>query len=88
MSAWYVYVLRCADGTLYTGISTDPRRRLREHNGAGRPGARYTRGRRPVCLVYVEAMPSRALATRRERAIKRLPRAAKEALIATGSASL
>jgi len=85
---WYVYVLRCADGTLYTGISTDPRRRLREHNGAGRSGARYTRGRRPVCLVYVETMPSRALAARREWAIKRLPRAAKEVLIATSPLSL
>jgi putative endonuclease len=52
MKRWFIYMVRCADGTLYTGIATDPRRRVAEHNGLGRSGARYTRGRRPVRLVY------------------------------------
>jgi len=49
-AAWCVYMLRCADGTLYTGITTDIARRVAEHNGKGGPGARYTRSRRPVHL--------------------------------------
>lgn len=80
-AAWFVYVLRCADGSLYTGITTDPARRLAEHN-AGAQGARYTRSRRPVQLVYAEPAPDRAHATRREAVLKRLPRRAKLALIA------
>ena len=79
-----MYVLRCADGTLYTGITTDLERRLREHNGVagtGRRGAAYTRARRPVRLVHREPAPDRALATRRERAITALDRRAKEALL-------
>ena len=79
-SVWYVYMLACADGTLYTGITTDPARRVAEHNGNGALGARYTRSRRPVELVYVEAAANRADATRREAAIKRLDRARKLAL--------
>ncbi len=79
-AAWQVYMLRCADGTLYTGITTDVDRRVAEHNGEGGPGARYTRSRRPVALVYVEAAASRAEAARREAAIKRLDRARKLAL--------
>lgn len=82
--AWCVYMLRCADGTLYTGITTDPARRLAEHNGDGAPGARYTRSRRPVQLVYLEAVADRAQATRREAAIRRLDRARKLALCAPG----
>lgn len=81
-SAWWVYVLRCADGSLYTGITTDVARRLAEHNGDGAAGARYTRSRRPVALVYAEAAASRAEAARREAAIKRLDRARKLALCA------
>ena len=77
--AWYVYLLRCADGTLYTGITNDVGRRVDAHN-QGR-GARYTRGRLPVELVYREAAGSRAAATRREAAVKRLSRAAKLRLI-------
>ncbi len=80
--AWCVYMLRCADGTLYTGITTDVRRRIAEHNGEGGPGARYTRSRRPVQLVYVEAAANRAEASRREAAIKQLDRADKLALCA------
>ncbi|MGE0080098.1 MAG: GIY-YIG nuclease family protein [Thiohalomonadaceae bacterium] len=79
---WHVYVIRCADGTLYTGIAVDVQRRLDEHNGLAPRGARYTRGRRPVRLCHVEAFPSRTEAARREAAIKRLTRARKEALIA------
>jgi putative endonuclease len=79
-SVWYVYMLACADGTLYTGITIDLARRIAEHNGEGGPGARYTRSRRPVALVYVESADNRAQASRREAAIKRLDRARKLAL--------
>ncbi len=88
-SSWHVYVLRCADGSLYTGITTDVERRLREHEGAdgrARRGAAYTRSRRPVRLVYVRPAADRSAATRTELAIKRLPRAAKERLVADGCA--
>jgi len=74
---WTVYILRCADGTLYTGVTTDPERRLREHNAGGVLGARYTRARRPVELVHQEAAANRAEACRREAAIKKLTRQAK-----------
>jgi putative endonuclease len=76
----YCYILECADGTLYTGWTTDPERRLKVHN-AGR-GARYTRVRLPVRLVYVEPQPDRGTAMKRERAIKALPRIRKRKLIA------
>ena len=72
---WYCYLLECADGTLYTGITNDLKRRLAAHN-AGR-GASYTRGRRPVLLLLSEMLPDRAAALRREAAIKRLPRSRK-----------
>ncbi len=81
MSDWYVYMLRCADGSLYTGITTDPARRVHEHNSCSKLGARYTRARRPVRIVYQECAQSRAQAARRESEIKRLTRLAKEALI-------
>lgn len=77
---WHAYVLRCADGTLYAGITTDVDARVRAHN-EGR-GARYTAGRRPVSVVYREACVSRSAALRREYALKRLTRAQKEALVA------
>ena len=80
--AFYCYILACADGTYYSGWSTDPQRRCREHN-AGR-GARYTRSRRPVRLVYMEELPDRASAMRREIQIKRLSRQGKEKLIKKG----
>ena len=79
---WYVYILRCADGSLYTGVAKNLARRLDQHNGDDRLGARYTRGRRPVTLVYAEAAPDRAAACRREHAIKRLDRRSKQALAA------
>jgi uncharacterized protein (TIGR02453 family) len=76
---WHVYVARCGDGTLYTGITTDPARREAAHN-AGR-GAGYTRARRPVRLVHLETVPDRSAALRRELAIKGLPRRLKEQLV-------
>ena len=77
--AYFCYILECSDGSYYTGWSTDPQRRLLEHN-AGR-GGRYTRSHRPVQLVYVEQVADHAAALRRERAIKALPRAKKNALV-------
>jgi predicted GIY-YIG superfamily endonuclease len=76
---WSVYLLRCADGTYYTGSTTDVAARAAAHN-AGR-GARYTSGRRPVEVVYQEACESKPAAFRREHALKRLTRSAKEALV-------
>jgi putative endonuclease len=75
----YVYILRCADDTLYTGWTTDLERRIKAHN-AGR-GAKYTRARRPVELVYHEEFDDKIEAQRREYAIKQLTRAEKENLI-------
>ncbi len=75
-------MVRCADGTLYTGITTDLARRVAEHNGEGAAGARYTRARRPVTLVYSEPAGSRADAARREAEIKQMDRAVKLALCA------
>lgn len=80
---WWVYLLRCADGSLYTGITTDLERRLAEHNGDGPAGARYTRSRRPVQLAWCEAAASRSEASQREAAVKRLNRARKLALCAS-----
>jgi predicted GIY-YIG superfamily endonuclease len=76
---WFVYLLRCADGSLYTGITKDVSRRCEQHNGG--TASRYTRSRRPTCLVYQEAHASRSLALRREAAIKALSRRQKESLI-------
>ncbi len=83
MSA-FVYMVQCADNTLYTGWTTNVDRRLQTHN-AGR-GAKYTRERGPVRLVYVEEMPNRRAAMKRELEIKRMRRAKKLALIAEASA--
>ena len=76
----FVYIVRCADGTLYTGYARDPHERERVHN-SGR-GARYTAGRLPVSLMYSEAFQSRSEALKREYEVKRLSRDRKEALIA------
>jgi predicted GIY-YIG superfamily endonuclease len=80
LSVWSVYLLRCADGTLYAGSTTDVNARVAAHN-AGR-GARYTSGRRPVSVVYQEECGSRSAALRREYALKGLTRPEKETLIA------
>jgi putative endonuclease len=77
--AFFCYILECADGTYYTGWTTDPQRRLRQHILGH--GARYTRNRRPVRLVYVEEQADRGSAMRREARIKRMKRKAKEKLI-------
>ena len=78
---WQVYMLRCCDGSLYTGITTDLARRLRQH-GNGR-GAKYFRGRRPERLVYLESGHDRSSASRREAALKALSRAEKLRLAAS-----
>ena len=77
--AWWVYMLRCGDGTLYTGVTTNPQRRLDEHR-QGR-ASRYTRTRRPVDMVHVEPADDRSAALRREAAIKRLSRVDKLRLV-------
>jgi len=76
---YFVYVVRCADGTLYTGCARDPEERVRVHN-AGK-GAKYTRSRLPVALAYVEECESLSAALKRERQLKLWSRAKKEALI-------
>ncbi|WP_066412905.1 GIY-YIG nuclease family protein [Halorubrum aethiopicum] len=80
MSDHHVYVIECADGTLYTGYTTDVERRVAEHDAG--EGAKYTRGRTPVTLRHVESFDSRSAALAREHAIKSLSRAGKEELIA------
>ena len=76
---WYLYILRCGDGSLYTGITTDVQRRLEAHR-AGK-GAKYTRGRGPLELVYREEWGTHSEALKRELEIKRLPREEKEKLL-------
>ena len=75
----FVYLLRCADDTLYTGYTTDPQRRVAEHDAG--EGAKYTRGRTPVELVHVESFAEKSAAMSREYEIKQLSRAGKEPLI-------
>ena len=75
----FVYIVRCTDGSLYTGYARDPRARIRAHN-AGR-GARYTAGRRPVRLVYSEAFDTLSAALKREYELKQWPRVKKQALV-------
>jgi putative endonuclease len=77
---WFVYIVRCADRSLYTGVTTDAARRVAEHND-GR-GARYTRSRAPVSLVYVESVEDRGAALRREHEIKRMTVEGKQRLCA------
>lgn len=83
MAEWYIYMLRCADRSLYTGVATDIDARVATHN-AGK-GAKYTRGRLPVTLVYRERAGDRGTALRREHAIKRMRRTAKCQLIRQSS---
>ena len=77
---WFVYMVRCVDSSLYTGITIDIERRINEHNGL-KKGARYTRTRQPVSLVYQECVATRSLASKREIVLKRLRKAEKEGLI-------
>ena len=76
---FYCYILECADGTFYTGWTTDPPRREKQHNAG--TGARYTRARRPVKMVYLEEQADRTSAMKRELAIKAMPRDKKQKLI-------
>jgi predicted GIY-YIG superfamily endonuclease len=76
---WFVYILRCADGSLYTGITNDVSRRCKQHNAG--TASRYTRSRLPTRLVYQEVHASRSLALKREVAIKALTRREKKAMI-------
>lgn len=80
---YWVYILRCRDGTLYTGITDDVERRLKAHNSG--KGAKYTRGRGPVELVYREEQPDKSAALKREFAIKKLTRTEKLTLIEKGT---
>jgi putative endonuclease len=75
----YCYILKCVDGTFYTGWTTDPERRVKQHNKG--VGAKYTSTRRPVKLVYLEEQPSRTEAMKRELAIKRMKRSQKIKLV-------
>ena len=77
--SWYIYILRCGDDTLYTGITDDVEKRFAAHC-AGK-GAKYTRGRGPLTLVYTEEVEDKSAALKREHAIKKLPRAEKLKLI-------
>ena len=81
MLDWKVYILRCSDNSLYTGITLDLNRRLKEHNHDDRLASAYTRARRPVTLVYKEAHTDRSSASKREAAIKKLTKLEKEKLI-------
>ncbi len=78
---WYTYILRCRDNTLYTGMTNDLEKRLAAHNDGS--GAKYTRARLPVDLVYYETMQSRSAAASREFKIKKMPRKKKQAMIAS-----
>ena len=81
VKSWFIYILRCADNSLYTGITLDVSKRLDQHNGINKNGAKYTKARRPVKLVYQETSLSRSDASKREHAIKSLKKSEKESLI-------
>ena len=83
MHDWYVYIVRCRDGSLYTGIATDVERRMADHLAS--KGAKYLRGRGPLKLVFKKQVGKKGLALKVERKVKRLPRHKKEALIKTGA---
>lgn len=85
--SYYVYILECSDGTLYTGIAKDVLKRLEEHNTSDK-GAKYTKARRPVKLLYSEASEDRSSASKREYAIKKLSRTQKLELIQRGADTL
>ena len=83
MSDWHLYLVRCRDGSLYTGITTDVARRLAEHLGNGDTGAKYLRGRGPLMLVFQKKLGGRSLALKVESKVKKLSKAKKEELIRT-----
>ena len=83
MLDWYLYLIRCRDGSLYTGITTNVARRFAEHQGSGDTGAKYLRGRKPLELVFQRKLGSRSLALGVESKVKKLSKARKEELIRT-----
>jgi putative endonuclease len=85
---WFVYYVRCADNSLYAGITIDLIRRLSEHNTCNKTGAKYTRVRRPVKLAYAETQESRQSASKREYQLKKLTKVKKEALVDSFNSTL
>ena len=83
MTTWTVYMVRCADDTLYTGIAKDAARRVEEHNSNDLLGSRYTRARRPVVLVYEDVVATRSDALKHEYRIKQMTKKEKEKLVKT-----
>ena len=81
---WYLYMVRCHDGSLYTGITTDIARRFAEHQGNNSAGAKYLRGRGPLLLVFQKKLGNRSLALSVESKVKKLSKARKEKLLITG----
>jgi len=81
MPDWYLYIVRCRDGTLYTGISTDVDRRLAEHRGGGDAASKYLKGRAPLTLLFQKRLGSRSLALKVERRVKMRSREKKEQMI-------
>ena len=82
MSNWYLYMVQTATGVLYTGISTEPQRRLRQHSGELAGGAKALRGKGPLTLVFQQSLPDKSSAAKAEYQLKQLPRSAKLALVA------
>ncbi len=78
---YFFYIVRCLDKSLYSGITTDLKRRIKEHNSDGKKGAKYLRAKKPVKLVYSEKFKDRNSALVREAEVKKLPKSKKEALI-------
>jgi len=87
MSDWYLYIIRCRDDTLYTGISTDVYRRFAQHRSEGYAGSRYLKGRGPLSLVFKEKLGSKSLALKVEYRVKRITKARKENLIKIGGSA-
>ncbi|GGZ02765.1 MULTISPECIES: GIY-YIG nuclease family protein [Shewanella] len=87
MSSWSLYIIRCRDGELYTGVTTDVNRRFVEHQGGGPRAAKYLKGKAPLQLVYQELVGSRSEALKREIQIKKLSRQQKLALLSVGRAT-
>jgi putative endonuclease len=83
--SWFVYLVRCSDGSFYAGVTTDLGRRVRQHNGEIVGGANYTRARRPVALAWYEACEDRSVAQQREYSVRRSPRLNKQRLAATAA---
>jgi putative endonuclease len=81
MSEWYLYLIRCDDGSLYTGISTDVARRFAQHRGEGGAGSKYLKGRVPLTLVFKRNLGSKSLALKVERKVKKLSKVRKEELV-------